>query len=59
MARRGSIKDFMIANRLERIVKEYRFELFSCVCGEVYDIEDFLLMAAKALKEGKADRRVK
>ena len=54
---RGSMKDFMMGKRLERIVESYSFPLGSCICGENYEIEDVLLEAARCLKEGLTDAR--
>ncbi len=52
---RGSMRMFYVARQLEKAAKEYNFSLFSCECGKVHDIEDFLRLAAAQLKAGDAD----
>lgn len=54
---RPDMPDYMVAARLEKIAKEYDFELFSCDCGSVFDIEDFLRLAAAQIKNGTASRK--
>jgi len=53
---RGSMRDFMTANRLEGIAARYDFPLVSCDCGHGnIEIEDILIKAAGLLKRGEVD----
>ena len=54
---RPDMPDYMVAARLEKVANKYDFSPFSCECGKVHDIEDFLRLAAAQLRNGTAERK--